>query len=83
MGSLATISSDYNDTNTTHCFGIILKAYSVAPYRQKLATFTPPYMESFITTIRRPSSSNSTISQINSAGDSVYIWDGSYIDDRL
>ena len=82
MGSLATISSDCNDTNTTHCFDMILGAYSVTPYRQKLATFTPPYMESFITTIRRPSSSNSTISQINSAGDSVYIWDGSYIDDR-
>ena len=68
--------------NTTHCFDVILGAYSVAPYRQKVATFTPPYMESSITTIRRPSSSDNTLSQINSAGDSVYIWDESYIDDR-
>jgi hypothetical protein len=33
-GSLATISLDCNDTNTSRYFDIILEAYSVTPMRQ-------------------------------------------------
>lgn len=82
-GSLAFVSPDC-EVNSTHvCFDVMLGAWSISPLRQALVTFTPPYMESYITTIRRPSGAYDTVEKVNAGGGKVCLWAGSYVEDAV
>ncbi len=78
-GSLQTISPDCEEKNVSPCFDMILGDYSINSLRQSgLATFTPPYINNFVTTIRRKDGSFKTIDEANTEGGTVCLWKGSY-----
>lgn len=78
-GSLQTISPDCEEKNVSPCFDMILGDYTINSLRQSgLATFTPPYINEFITTIRRKDGSFNTIDEANTEGGTVCLWKGSY-----
>ena len=80
-GSLRTISPDCNEKNVTPCFDMILGDYTINPLRQTgLATFTPPFIDSFVTTIRLKDTSFNTIDEANSEGGTICLWKGSYFE---
>jgi ABC-type amino acid transport substrate-binding protein len=78
-GSLQTISPDCKEKNVSPCFDMILGDYTINSLRQSgLATFTPPYINNFVTTIKRKDGSFNTIDEANNGGGTVCLWKGSY-----
>ncbi|KAL7553318.1 hypothetical protein ACHAWF_016595 [Thalassiosira exigua] len=82
-GALAFVAPDCDTNSTPVCFDMMLGAWSISPLRQALTTFTPPYMKSYVTTIRRPDGAYNTLQLANAAGAKVCLWAGSSMADAV